>query len=274
MCINKIKKVNLLKWDTVTLWLQREHWFKNYWNCSRNFSVDWDWINLPHINAEYENGVEEFIKFVQRYERRSDDEVKFRCPCINCLNERKLNATQVREHLICDDFLRSYTIWTWHDELINIPTVSRTEHVVHSTMKERLQERCEERVEEDNMEDMIRDVGVEAFAQAHVYETMSANVETPLYVGSTKFTRLSAVSRLMNLKATHGWTDKIFTELLVLLSEMLPKGNTLPTWNHDAKKILCFMGMEYKRIHACSNDCILYRKEFEDLKKCPKCECG
>jgi len=44
-------------------------------------------------------------------------------------------------------------------------------------MKERREERCEERVEEDNMEDMIRDVGVEAFAQAHVYETMFADAE-------------------------------------------------------------------------------------------------
>ena len=150
--------------------------------------MDRDWSNLPHISAEYENGVEEFIKFAQRYEWRSDDEVKFKCPCVNCLNGRKLNAIQVREHLICDGFLRSYTIWTWHDELIDIPTVSQTEHVVHSTIKERRQERYEEQVEEDNMEDMIWDAGVEAFAQAHVYEMMSADAETPLYVGSTKFT--------------------------------------------------------------------------------------
>ena len=120
--------------------------------------------------------------------------MKFRCPCVNCLNGRKLNATQVREHLICDGFLRSYTIWTWHDELVEFPIVSRTEHV-DSTMKERREERCQERVEEDNMEDMIRDVGVEAFAQAHLCETMSADAETPLYVGSTKFTRLSAILR-------------------------------------------------------------------------------
>jgi len=73
------------------------------------------------------------------------------------------------------------------------------------------------------MGDMIRDVGAEAFAQAHVYETMSTDVKIPLYVGSTKFTRLSAVLRLMNLKATNGWTDKSFTELLVLLNKMLPK---------------------------------------------------
>jgi len=80
--------------------------------------MDRDWINLPRIIAEYENGVEEFIKFTQRYEGRSDDEVKFICPCVNCLNGRKLklNATQVRDHLICDGFLRSYTIWTWHGE--------------------------------------------------------------------------------------------------------------------------------------------------------------
>jgi len=67
----------------------------------------------------------------------------------------------------------------------------------------------------------------------------------------------------MNLKATNGWIDKSFTELLVLLNGMLSEGNTLPTRNYDAKKILCLMGMEYKRIHACPNDCILYRKNLK-----------
>jgi len=79
------------------------------------------------------------------------------------------------------------------------------------------------------------------------------------------------VLRLMNLKATNGWINKSFTKLLVLLNKMILDGNTLPTRNYDAKKILCLMGMEYKRIHGCPNDCILYRKEFEGLKKCPKC---
>ena len=139
--------------------------------------------------------------------------MKFRCPCVNCLNARKLNATVIREHLICDGFLPSYTIWTWHGELIDFPTISRTENFVDSIM--------EDQREEDKLEDMIRDVGAEAFAQAHVYETISTDSETLLYVGSTKFTRLSAVLRLMNLKATNGWTDKSFTELSVLLNEML-----------------------------------------------------
>ena len=30
--------------------------------------------------------------------------------------------------------------------------------------------------------------------------------------------------------------------------------------------------MEYKKIHACPNDCILYQNEFMDASKCPVCE--
>jgi len=31
------------------------------------------------------------------------------------------------------------------------------------------------------------------------------------------------------------------------------------------------MGMEYRKIHACPNDCILYKKKFEGLHKCLRC---
>ena len=61
---------------------------------------------------------------------------------------------------------------------------------------------------------MIRDVGDECFAEAHGYGSMSSNAKTPLYHGSTIFTRLSPVLRLMNLKAINKWTDKSFTKLL------------------------------------------------------------
>ena len=31
------------------------------------------------------------------------------------------------------------------------------------------------------------------------------------------------------------------------------------------------MGMEYKKIHSCPNDCILYKNEYEDLRRCLRC---
>ena len=116
----------------------------------------------------------------------------------------------MREHLLCDGFLRSYTTWTWHGELLNLPRVYVTEEYVGSTMDEAVHDD----VDDDRLEYMICDVGAESFPKVHGYGSMSSDVETPLYPGSTNFTRLSAVLRLMNLKAINGWTDKSFTKLL------------------------------------------------------------
>ena len=75
---------------------------------------------------------------------------------------------------------------------------------------------------------------------------------------------------LVNLKARFGWSDKNFNELLLLLKNILPVDNKLPK-NHYEAKILCHIGMEYQKIHACPNDCILYRHEFAELRNCPTC---
>jgi len=168
-----------------------------------------------------------------------------------------LSVSEIREHLLCDGILKNYTTWTWHGELLDLPSAYGVSKDVDFSM-------------DDRLEDMIRDVRAGSFANV-VIENMSNDAETPLYPGSTKFTRLSAVLRLINFKAMNGWTDKSFTELLQLMKDMLPEGNTLPNRNYEAKKILCSMGMEYKKIHSYPNDCILYRYEYEDLRRCPKC---
>nr|XP_004492006.1 uncharacterized protein LOC101504571 [Cicer arietinum] len=123
----------------------------------------------------------------------------------------------------------------------------------------------------DQLEAIIRDVGEESFNRAHVYDNLCSGKEEPLYPRCTNFTRLSAVLRFFNLKARNGWTDKSFTELLELLKKMLLEGNTLSNRNYEAKKLLCPMDMEYRKIHACHNDYLLYRNEFEELTKCPRC---
>jgi len=66
-------------------------------------------------------------------------------------------------------------------------------------------------VDDDELANMIRDVGAESFAEAHGHKSISIDTKTPLYLGSTNFTRLSTMLRLMNLKAINGLTDKIFS---------------------------------------------------------------
>ncbi|XP_074276390.1 uncharacterized protein LOC141600103 isoform X1 [Silene latifolia] len=95
--------------------------------------------------------------------------------------------------------------------------------------------------------------------------------EMPLY-SSCKHTKLAAIVKLYNLKATNGWSDKSFTGLLELLKDVLPEDNVLPNRTYEAKKILRGIGMKYEKIHACPNDCILYRKEYANLTNCPVCK--
>ena len=71
-----------------------------------------------------------------------------------------------------------------------------------------------------------------------MFERLVSDVEKPLYNGCTKFTRLSAVLKLYNLKADNGWSDKSFTELLALMKDMLPEDNVLPNQMYEAKKML------------------------------------
>ena len=52
---------------------------------------------------------------------------------------------------------------------------------------------------------------------------------------------------------------------------MFSRDNTFPKSYYQANKILCLMGMEYQKIHACPNDCILCRHEFEERHKYPRC---
>ena len=52
---------------------------------------------------------------------------------------------------------------------------------------------------------------------------------------------------------------------------MLLKGNELPNHTFKAKKILCPICMDYKKIHTCLNDCILHQKECKILDDSLKC---
>lgn len=60
--------------------------------------------------------------------------------------------------------------------------------------------------------------------------------------------------------------------MLELLQIMFPKENVLPNRNYDAKKILCPISMNFKKVHACLKDCVLYKKDQEGEEKCSRCE--
>jgi hypothetical protein len=52
---------------------------------------------------------------------------------------------------------------------------------------------------------------------------------------------------------------------------MLPEGIQIGESVYEAKKIICPLGIEYEKIHACKNSCVLFPGDYADLDKCLKC---
>eukprot|EP00256_Glycine_max_P055210 XP_014622336.1 uncharacterized protein LOC106795911 [Glycine max] len=217
--------------------------------------MDRSWMNASRITEEYENGVEEFLLFAQS--KAQPMWGKFFCPCVKCGNGRHQTIDDIRTHLICEGIIRSYTKWIWHGESLDTADMSQADDVTTDNG--------------NPIEEMIRDLGQEGFEEAHaaLYDNIEVDSKMPLYSGCISFTKLSAVLALVNLKARFGWSDKSFSELLMLLTNILPADNVLPKNHYQAKKILCPVGMQYEKIHACCNDCILYRDDFAELDYCP-----
>jgi hypothetical protein len=49
------------------------------------------------------------------------------------------------------------------------------------------------------------------------------------------------------------------------------KENQIAKSVYEAQKIICPLGIEVENIHACKNSYVLFRADYADLDKCPKC---
>jgi hypothetical protein len=78
--------------------------------------------------------------------------------------------------------------------------------------------------------------------------------------------KLGTTLEMLQWKAKHGVSDKVSEGMLKNMKEKLPEKN-------EAKQIVCPLGLEVQKIHACPNDCILYRgQDYENLDACPVCK--
>ncbi|XP_071699952.1 uncharacterized protein [Rutidosis leptorrhynchoides] len=231
---------------------------------------------IPRHTSEYLTELGDFMK-VAEADRVNKENEKISCPCKKCQNFASyVDRDVITRHLIVYGFVEEYTCWSWHGELLvdSNPIVGEYNDDDHDATNVAVDEKFESDSDGyiDNLEDMLHDVDGNIDENNYdKFQQMFVDSEKILYSGCTKFTKLSAVLRLLNLKTNNGWSDKSFTELLKLLHEMLPDDNELPVSLYQAMKIMCPMGLEVERIHACPNDCMLYRNEYKDLHKCRVC---
>src|ERR1051325_4373915 len=225
--------------------------------------MDKTWMNSNRLSKEYEKGVWEFVEFAVAH---SKDPLRMPCPCLGCCYAGgKVDGNQLGSHLLRFGIDRSYTCWTMHGEKSTGNAESSCNRKYASN------DDCTDTYDCDRVEEIAEALEEDLADCPKMFERLVSDAEKPLYVGCSKFTRLSAVLKLYNLKADNGWSDKSFTELLALMKDMLPEDNVLPNRTYEAKKMLSSIGMSYDKIHACPNDCVLFRNEYAALNECPKC---
>ncbi|XP_028102255.1 uncharacterized protein LOC114301504 [Camellia sinensis] len=95
-----------------------------------------------------------------------------------------------------------------------------------------------------------------------------------VHVKDDDFGESITIVALYKHKAAHDHSDESFDELLRIVSDMLPEDNTLVKSVYSAKKMPKAFDLGYKKIHACVNDCCLFRKDLNPKETCSKCNCS
>ncbi|XP_076931412.1 uncharacterized protein LOC143596544 [Bidens hawaiensis] len=243
-----------------------------------------DWMYKALRQSEiYAEGVKSFLRVAEAH-RANKGSRSICCPCSKCQNFKYCNDTnEIEAHLFENGFKPRYHCWSRYGEsLADFSTSSTTIDNTYNNDSLNLNgddEKSDDPIDDDNhsndpnenvnemLHDMETDMGdAEIENLQHLFE----DAEKPLYPGSN-FKKLDTVLNLLNLKLKNGWSDKSFTELLVFWHDRLPRDNELPISTYQAKKLMCPMGLEVERIHACPNNCILYRNQYENNHKCVVC---
>ena len=178
-----------------------------------------------------------------------------------------MGVKEIRQHLYSSGIDPNYTVWKWHgeeDHRETLPDVNTGDPICDDLNMDTMED-----VEE--LIDMVEAIKEDFTGNAEIFQKLLLDAEKPLYERCKKYTKLSAIVKLFNLKAKSGMSDKCFSNMLSIIADMLPDDNVLPSSNNEAKRCLSVFGMDFQKIHACPNDCILYRKEYKEAVECPTC---
>ena len=112
---------------------------------------------------------------------------------------------------------------------------------------------------DDINEDISEESNADIQRDDQTADALQKLARSPLFE-SSRSSIMRACLSILNLQSIYGWSDASVNALLHLLkTSILPEANELPKSRDKIKSILSEIGMDYECIHACPNDCILYR---------------
>ncbi|KAL1317492.1 hypothetical protein AAHE18_15G137800 [Arachis hypogaea] len=192
--------------------------------------MDKSWIAKPRNSDEYIVGLENFLDFA--FQHGAIENSKIICPCPSC-GFRKWHARKdVRDHLLYKPFPKNYVVWNFHGEK-EVTKFSTSAHVM-----------CETLATQHPLDNIVND----AFG-IHMDQESGSD-----------FTKLEFIVKLYHIKVLCGLSDKAITMILELVRDAFSCVN-LPTTFDQAKKLIRKLSLDYVKIDAYPNDCMLFEDE-------------
>ena len=179
------------------------------------------------------------------------------------------------EHLICRGFNEKYTNWIFHDEGMLSSGESDGEPNMHDNHNIN-----------DDVHGLLYDAFIDVINEsskaqgsrirkgpndnAKKFFNLLNNAEEELYPRCKNFSMLSFTIRLYLIKCLNGWSNASFNSLLTTFLEVFSFAKIHDSFN-EVKSIVKDLGLDYKKIDAFPNNCVLFRKQYEKEEVCPKC---
>jgi len=102
---------------------------------------------------------------------------------------------------------------------------------------------------------------------------LAKEASTPLYTGC-RSNRLSIILQFLKVQVRHTVNNACIDEIFEIIGDHVIDSNLeskMPKTRVEARKVIIELGLDYKTVHSCPCDGILYYGKYENLQQCPKC---
>ncbi|KAM3319113.1 hypothetical protein P3S67_006313 [Capsicum chacoense] len=226
-------------------------------------------MNCLIWSDEFERGVKYFLE--KAFERASQRN-EILCPYRDYKNQHWRYGDVVEDHLLSRGFLPSYTKSTFHGENASS---RKTHNPINDDEGSNMR---------DDIDGLLHDMFINVDAESRHGEGVGERLpedatkffklleeaKQQLYSGCENFSKLSFTIRLFLFKSLHGLSNAAFSNLLVFIKEIF-RFAQIPESFNKAINVIRDLGLDYDKIHACPNDCMLFWKDNEKYEICSVC---
>ncbi|XP_025662015.1 uncharacterized protein [Arachis hypogaea] len=225
--------------------------------------MDKTWILKPRDSIEYKRGLNKFLDFA--FVNASSDNM-IKCPCPQCGFQFMQTREDAYDHLLIKPFPPGYTLWLRHGEKPAderstctpiLEKVTTDENPYLQMVQEAFNFTMPPGGEETTTGDPVEDDDLELpylydgrSHEAQNFHDLLADGAEELYLGCSKYSKLSFLVKLYHIKCMCGVSDKTMSMILDLLRDAFEQAK-LPSTFYEAKKTIRKLGLNIKRLmHA------------------------